>query len=72
MNVSKSLRLAMAQIGINQAELARRSGVSRMSIAGVMKGTSNPTIGLLDKLAEHCGLTLVELLKLGEPIVWSK
>ena len=72
MNVSKSLRLGMAKMEINQAELSRRSGVSRMTISNIMQGKANPTVDLLDKLAKEMGLSVVELLKLGEDIKWSK
>ena len=58
----------MAELGMNFAELARRLGVSRARVSGLMSGRQNPTIGSLMRVAEILGCYLrIELAPLELP-----
>ena len=58
----------MAELGINFAEVARRMGVSRARVSGLMNGRQNPTIGTLMRIAEVMDCYLrIELAPLEMP-----
>lgn len=48
---SEDVGRLMAEQGINQAELARRLGVSRAYVTRLFNGTFNPTVETLTKVA---------------------
>jgi transcriptional regulator with XRE-family HTH domain len=48
--------------GISQEELAERAGVHRTYISGVERGVRNPTLTVLDKIANRLGAPLTELV----------
>ena len=54
-------RLREAQ-GWSQEELADRAGVHRTYVSGVERGIRNPTITVLEKLAEALERSLAELV----------
>jgi transcriptional regulator with XRE-family HTH domain len=59
----------MAELGINFAEVARRLGVSRARVSGLMNGRQNPTIGTLMRIAEVMDCYLrIELAPLELPV----
>jgi len=55
------LKLARVAIGLTQAELAERVGVTRQTVGLIEAGGYNPTLGLCVKLAVVTGKTLDEL-----------
>ena len=54
----KSLR---QELGLSQAELAKRVGVSRQTINMIENGGYNPTIELCIKLCRELGVTLNDI-----------
>lgn len=52
------LRLAREDAGLTQAALAERLGVSQQAVAQAERWSANPTVELLRRWAEACGLTL--------------
>jgi len=59
--IQESLRMAMARKNINQAELARRAGVSRSTISLIVRGRRVPSLGLAKKIARELGITVETL-----------
>lgn len=59
------LAAALATAGINQAELARRSGLTRAYVGRLLAGAqAAPTPGVLAALADGLGLAAAERLRL--------
>ena len=54
-------RLRQAQ-ALSQEELADRADVHRTYVSGVERGVRNPTVTVLEKLANGLGIGLAELL----------
>ena len=47
----RQLRAGMAEAGINQKELAQRSGIHFVTINRILNGNmTNPTLGVVEKL----------------------
>lgn len=47
--------------GLTQEELADHSGLDRSYIGGIERGERNPTLSVIEKIAEGLGVTLAEL-----------
>ena len=56
-----AVRKARTASGITQEELADRAGLDRSYIGGVERGDRNPTLSVIEKIAQGLGLTLAEL-----------
>jgi transcriptional regulator with XRE-family HTH domain len=56
-------RLRVAQ-GVSQERLAFDSGVDRSYVGGVERQEQNPTVDVLDRLANTLGVSISELFKL--------
>lgn len=54
----RALRVAN---GLTQEELADRAGLDRSYIGGVERGERNPSLSVIEKIAEGLGVTLAEL-----------
>lgn len=52
MKIGKTIKLFRIQRGLNQAELAERAHISKSYISLVEKGTREPSLSNLEKLAE--------------------
>jgi len=50
-------------LGLSQEELAERSGLDRTYVSGVERGTRNPTLRVLQRLAHGLNSELDVLLK---------
>ncbi len=62
MTFGEMLLKLMNERGISQAELARRSGMSKQSITELVKGRSKePTFSKAKALADALGVTLEEM-----------
>lgn len=62
MTFGEMLLKLMKEKGISQAELARRSGMSKQSITELVKGRSKePTFSKAKALADALGVTLEEM-----------
>lgn len=55
-------RLRTSQ-GLSQYALAKKAGVSRDYLRTLEAGESDPTVGMLQKLARALGVSVVELLE---------
>jgi transcriptional regulator with XRE-family HTH domain len=49
---------ARRRAGLTQAEVASRAGVSRPSISQYENGRKDPSVSMLDRLIEACGMEL--------------
>lgn len=58
------LRAARAQIGISQAELAHRAGVTRQAVSAIESGKAAPTMAVALKLARVLGRRVDDLFRL--------
>lgn len=65
MNAAKSMKIAMAQRGMNQIDLAKKIGVTQPSISGLAKRSKWNGESLV-KIAGAFGLKVSEFVALGE------
>ena len=61
--VTEDILLAMEDLGVTKAELARRLGKSKSRITQLLSGGSNMTIGTLSDIAVELGLSLEKTFK---------
>jgi len=66
MNIGARVREAREDLGMSQAELARRAGVARNYIVMIEHGGRTPSVGLLEKIAHELRTEPAELLR--EPV----
>ena len=50
------------ELGISQEELADRAGLHRTYVSGVERGVRNPTLTVIEKLAQALGVTIAALV----------
>ena len=58
MDITRALLDARIRAGMTQVELSEKSGISQADISRIEKGTRNPSIALLKRLAEAMDSTL--------------
>ncbi|SFC60127.1 helix-turn-helix domain-containing protein [Butyrivibrio sp. YAB3001] len=58
MDITRAILDARIRAGMTQIELAEKSGISQADISRLEKGTRNPSIALLKRLAEAMDSTL--------------
>jgi putative molybdopterin biosynthesis protein len=58
------LRAARAQLGISQAELAHRAGVTRQAVSAIESGKATPTMAVALRLARVLGRRVDDLFRL--------
>ena len=58
MDITRALLNARINAGLTQIELSEKSGISQADISRLEKGTRNPSISLLKRLAEALDSTL--------------
>src|SRR6476659_1232193 len=58
------LRAARAQLGISQAELAARAGVTRQAVSAIESGKATPTMAVALRLARVLGRRVDDLFRL--------
>lgn len=58
MDIKRAILNARINAGLTQMELSERSGISQADISRLEKGTRNPSIALLKRLAEAMNSTL--------------
>ncbi|MGC1380080.1 MAG: helix-turn-helix transcriptional regulator [Candidatus Baltobacteraceae bacterium] len=61
--VGLNVRQARSRKGWSQEELAFRSGLHRTYVSGVERGTRNPTVLVIGRLAATLGIAPAELLE---------
>ena len=58
MDITRALLDARIQAGLTQSQLSERTGISQADISRLEKGTRNPSLSLLKRLAEAMNSTL--------------
>ena len=58
MDITRAILDARIRAGMTQVELSEKSGISQADICRLEKGTRNPSIALLKRLAEAMDSTL--------------
>ena len=48
--------------GLSQGELSEKTGVSEAQISEMERGIDNPTLSILEKIADHFQITVAEML----------
>ncbi|MBR2556555.1 MAG: helix-turn-helix transcriptional regulator [Aeriscardovia sp.] len=59
-----TVKSAMEKQGINQKELAKRTGITESSVCRYLKGDRKPRIDIVINFARELGLNVSELLEL--------
>lgn len=62
--VGLNVQQARRERGLSQEELAHRAAVHQTYLSGVERGTRNPTVMVLDKIARALDLDPADLLRL--------
>lgn len=60
---AQNLRAFRRARGLSQEELAHRAGIDRTYISALERNVYNPSIDVVDRLAEVLGVDVAELLK---------
>jgi len=63
--LGENVRQARSQKGWSQEELAHRSGLHRTYISGIERGRRNPTVLILQQMADALGTGAADLLRDG-------
>lgn len=64
--VGLNLRRLRVEQAISQERLAFDSGVDRSYLGGVERGDENPTVDILDRLAETLSVPIADLFVMGD------
>lgn len=64
--VSKNLKAIMEELGYTKKELAYRSGVSYPFLRGIVNGSANVSVDILDKICEELDVDITKLVE--EPL----
>jgi transcriptional regulator with XRE-family HTH domain len=65
--VTRNLRRLRVKRGLSQEALAGDAGIDRTYVSRLERGLENPTIGLLEQLADALAATIVELFVVPAP-----
>lgn len=65
-NIAKSIKIACAQREINQQELSKMTGVSEVTISGIINKKGNCRHSTLEAFAQAFGMPVSEFIALGE------
>lgn len=60
--VARNVRAARERVGLSQEDLAYKAAVDRSYLWGIERGTRNPSVLVVAKLAEALGVKAAELL----------
>jgi len=63
MPLYNQLKMYRAKLGLNQAEMGKRVGVSRQTISLIERGDYSPSVTLALKLAKECGVSVEDIFK---------
>lgn len=67
-NIAENIARGRKDLGITQAELAERVGVTKAAVSKWELGQSLPDVGMLPRLASQLGITLDELFGYGQAL----
>jgi transcriptional regulator with XRE-family HTH domain len=59
--IASNVRRIRVAMGVSQERLAHDSAIDRAYLGGIERQTENPTVDLLDRVAETLGVPLSEL-----------
>lgn len=65
--VARNLRCLRVARGISQEALAVDAGIDRTYVSRLERGLENPTVGILERIAEALGIQIVEFFAVPEP-----
>jgi transcriptional regulator with XRE-family HTH domain len=65
--VGEILQVRRQALGMSLEDLARKSGVSKSMLSQIERKLANPTVALVWRLANALGVSMTELLELGQP-----
>lgn len=72
-NITRAILDARINAGMTQVELSKKSGISQADISRLEKGTRNPSLNLLKRLAEAMDSTLsIEFIPNKRSVLKSK
>jgi len=60
--LAKELKARRKRAGLSQDELSEKTGVSMAQISEIERGIANPTLSILEKIADYFQITVAELL----------
>ena len=66
MPLYNQLKMYRAKLGLNQAEMGKRVGVSRQTTSLIERGDYSPSVTLALKLAKECGVKVEDIFKYEE------
>lgn len=66
MPLYNQLKVYRAKLGLNQAEMGKRVGVSRQTISLIERGDYSPSVSLALKIAKECGVTVEKIFSYEE------
>ncbi len=66
MPLYNQLKMYRAKLGLNQAEMGKRVGVSRQTISLIERGDYSPSVTLALKLAQVCGVKVEDIFSYEE------
>ncbi|BAM47858.1 helix-turn-helix transcriptional regulator [Amphibacillus xylanus] len=66
MPLYNQLKMYRAKLGLNQAEMGKRVGVSRQTISLIERGDYSPSVTLALKLAQVCGVKVEDIFNYEE------
>ncbi|WP_067843185.1 helix-turn-helix transcriptional regulator [Amphibacillus sediminis] len=61
MSLYNRLKVYRAELGLNQAEMGKKVGVSRQTISLIERGDYSPSVSLALKIAKVCGVTVEDI-----------
>ena len=64
-DLGRRVRAARAKAGMTRRQLANASGTSERYLANIESGVGNPSLGILNALAQALGLAVADLLPMG-------
>lgn len=67
MVLAENLKAARKALGLSQEELALEAGVDRTYVSGMERGTRNPSLAMIARLAERLQTTPAALLTPAAP-----
>ena len=60
--LAKELKARRKLAGLSQDELSEKTGVSAAQISEIERGIANPTLSILEKIADYFEISVAELL----------
>ncbi|MDL2266636.1 helix-turn-helix domain-containing protein [Desulfovibrio sp. OttesenSCG-928-G15] len=64
--LAENLKARRKDAGLSQEEFAEQVGISKAQISEIERGIANPTIGILEKIADYFRITVAELLNIDD------